>query len=216
MFNRANGIAVINGGQIVSEACSKLPGPCYCYALRSAGKITINNAYVSGAHGGIGIEGGNAVINYVESETYVCSTAEDQIEDHSTHGDVTHYALYVVGEQTNVSSTVNGGKFKSNRLFAVLIGNNTPGDGGNRQKAFATITCREFTAGGNSNVIKIDGNLGYAYLYGGKYSNNNVTIGNVSTYYLNDICDSQKSVYQEGNWYVVISLIFVRNKLITI
>ena len=203
MLNRTNGVAVINGGNFISEACSKLPGTCYAYAVRNQGKITINNAYVRGAHGAIGIEGGNAVINNADAETYVCSTAEGQIEDHTTHGDATYYALYIAGEQTNVSCTVNGGKFKASSRFAVLIGNNTPGDGGNRQKAFATIAGGEFTAGGTSNVIKIDGTLGYAYLYGGKYSNNNVTIGSVSTYHLNDICDSQMNVYQEGNWYIV-------------
>lgn len=203
MLNRKDGVAVINGGNFISEACSGLPVTAYAYAVRSQGKITINNAYVRGAHGGVSVEGGIAVINNVDSETYVCSTAEGQIADHSSHGDKTYYALYVAGEQTNVSCVVNGGHFKASSKSAVYIGNNTPGDGGNRQKAFATINGGEFSTAGSASIITVDGTLGFAYLYGGKYSNDNVKIGSITTYHLDDICDQQMSSSQEGNWYVV-------------
>ncbi len=204
--NRDNGIATVNGGQFISEACSGIPGEVYCYALRSSGQLTLNNAYVRGAHGGVSIEGGRTVINNVDSESYVCKTAEGQVVDHSGHGDVAYYALYIAGEQTSVNCTINGGHFKSASKWAVHIGNSTPGDGGAMQKAFATINGGEFIAAEGKEVIRVNGTLGFAYLYGGKYSNNDVKIGSGSSYvayHLADIAFPGANITLEDGWYVV-------------
>ncbi len=162
-----NGYTTIDGGEFVSAAES-YGGYAYGYAVSSyGGKLTINSADIQGVHGCIGINAGEGEINDVHAETVV--------------GNGNSYrALYVAGERDRVNVYINGGYFKSYRMEAASIGNNS--DGGLGRLATAIINGGTFINGAGSDtkpaikIINADWStstnygIGEATINGGKFS----------------------------------------------
>ena len=192
VYNRSDGEMVINGGTYFSEACNQLYdsvwGYVYSYCVRSAGSIAINGGTVLGVQGGIAISGGSAVINDVVSAAEECGTWETTPAgtalqcDHSDHGNVSHYALYIAGESDVSSAVVNGGTFTSAYRTAVLIGNdNTGGDGGINADAYAILNGGTFTAPDGVAAVTVGYYTGNPFIYGGTYSTETVSVQNGSS-----------------------------------
>jgi prepilin-type N-terminal cleavage/methylation domain-containing protein len=160
------GYLTVNGGNYVSEAEAK-NSLAYGYCVSSyGGKMTINGGSITGVHGCIGINAGEAEINDVHAETV-------------KGGGNSYRALYIAGERDRVSVNINGGYFKSYRMEAASIGNNS--DGGLGRLATAVISGGTFINGSSSatpaiKIINSDWTtssnygLGEATIYGGKFS----------------------------------------------
>lgn len=97
---RTSGELTINGGTFTSKSKRT-----YCI-IQSEGNITVNESddlVINGVHGGIAVDGGNAVINggnYASSECY---------------------GLYVSNDFATAGVTVNGGTFTGKR-YSVWVG----------------------------------------------------------------------------------------------
>lgn len=161
-------IATINGGRFNSISTSANGAGMYAYCIISEKEdgsscpveITFNGGTVTGIHGAISISSGKGVINNVNAST--------------KEGDqYAFYALYVAGEEGEVSATVNGGTFVGGYRSALHIGNKT--DGGIGALAIIAINDGKFIAPSGKEAIMVstgDGyyGIGYAYIYGGTFS----------------------------------------------
>lgn len=76
-------------------------------------------------------------------------------------------ALYIAGESGQVTCHVYGGTFTSASKVAVYVGNNTPGDGGDRQEALVYIHDGTFRPGSGRETLYVDGLLGSLEVSGG-------------------------------------------------
>ena len=76
-------------------------------------------------------------------------------------------ALYNAGESGQVTCHVYGGTFTSASKVAVYVGNNTPGDGGDRQEALVYIHDGTFRPGSGRETLYVDGLLGSLEVSGG-------------------------------------------------
>ena len=150
------GDCTINGGQFHSTS-SKAAG-AYAYCIKSMGEgadLTINNATVTGIQGAVAAVQGTVTV-------YDGHFSTEQGNSNS------FYALYVAGEEGEVSGTVYGGTYSSPKS-AVYIGNdNTNGDGGINARACLNIRGGNFT-GGDAALIKAK-NTGATFISGGTFT----------------------------------------------
>lgn len=160
-----NGYATINGGTFVGKSCSRCDSDHWAYTLRSGNAsdsayLRINYADVTGTQGALSTVGGTADIYDGTFETVDC----DQ-----QHGAV-FYAYYVAGEAYTTSATIYGGDFSSSKRQALYVGN-SQGDGGREEDATVVVKGGTFTGGDDSKTaIKVDQELGSAYITGGTFS----------------------------------------------
>lgn len=155
-----DGNLTINGGTMVSSACSKCD-PSYAYCVSSNGTFKMTNGTIKGVHGGLSITGGTSTISDGIVSALTCTRG-----NHGTSG--THYALYVAGENAIVSCTVNGGSFSSTGAATVMVGNS--GDGGNKENAALVINDGTFKHETGGTVVKVDNTLGNPYISGGTFN----------------------------------------------
>ncbi|MEA5004285.1 MAG: right-handed parallel beta-helix repeat-containing protein [Christensenella sp.] len=150
-----SGDCTINGGEFHSTSSNVTPNWAYCIKSTGAGaRLTINNATVTGIQGGVAAVQGTVKI-------YGGNFSTEQGNSRS------FYALYVAGENGEVSGDVYGGDFSSPKQ-AVYIGNdNTNGDGGINASACLNIHGGTFD-GGNSALFKAQ-NTGTTFISGGTF-----------------------------------------------
>ncbi|WP_302761991.1 Ig-like domain-containing protein [Christensenella hongkongensis] len=150
------GDCTINGGQFHSTS-SNAAG-AYAYCIKSMGEganLTINNATVTGIQGAVAAVQGTVTV-------YDGHFSTEQGNSNS------FYALYVAGEEGEVSGTVYDGTYSSPKS-AVYIGNdNTNGDGGINARACLNIRGGNFT-GGDAALIKAK-NTGATFISGGTFT----------------------------------------------
>ena len=170
----AHDFAILNAGQTTIDYCNVVStaesysGYAYGYAVSSyGGMLTLNGGDIQGVHGCVGINAGEAEINDVHAETVVGLGNS-------------YRALYIAGERDKVNVQINGGYFKSYRMEAASIGNNSDGGLGRlataeihggtfiNGKAFDTqpaikIINRDWSTGANYGI-------GEAMIDGGKFS----------------------------------------------
>ena len=107
--------------------------------------------------------------------------------------------MYIAGESTVASCTINGGKYESYSKYAVCVGNNIEGDGGNREKAYVTINGGTFISQNTVSVIHIDYLLGNAFIYGGTFSNKKVELKDVLNKTLEDFIKESMTVVENAD-----------------
>lgn len=164
IFNE--GTAVLNAGMFKSESCSSCYADwSYVVQNRESAHLTVNGGSYEGTHGGIGVAGGEAVINGGTFRTVDCPKG---------HGAI-FYALYVAGADTKAHCIVNGGTFSTEgRNATVLVGNDTPGDGGLVLGASCEILGGDYSAPRGTPVILGAKKSGNPIVTGGTFSDDSV------------------------------------------
>ena len=165
IFNE--GTATLNDGSFTGETCVQCFSPAswsYVVQNRQSASLTINGGTYRGVQGAIGVSGGEAVINNGSFTSIACKT-------HSNES--TFYALYVAGGDTKAHCVVNGGSFATEgKIATVLVGNDTPGDGGAVLGASCEIKGGSFEAPKGVTVIKGAEKSGDPIVTGGSFSDN--------------------------------------------
>lgn len=162
------GTARIYNGTFDCRSCSSCNSNSWGYTIQShqdqdgfSPSLYFYYGKVIGVQGAFSSSAGHTEIYDGSFETISC-------EKHS-NGSSAHYALYVAGESGQVECNVYGGTFQSVSKVTAYIGNNTIGDGGDRQDAVANFYGGTFISGNTSNVLHVDGALGTLVISGGSY-----------------------------------------------
>ena len=163
------GDAYIYNGYFDCRSCSSCNPNSWGYTIQSHQQeqgvmpnLYFYNGTVIGVQGAFSTSAGYTEIHDGTFETVSCA-------NHS-NGSTAHYALYVAGESGVVECNVYGGTFKSVSKVAAYIGNNTPGDGGDRLPALVNIYDGSFTGGGSGVAVSVDNELGGLEVVGGTFS----------------------------------------------
>lgn len=163
------GDAYIYNGHFDCRSCSSCNPNSWGYTIQSHQQeqgvmpnLYFYNGTVIGVQGAFSTSAGYTEIHDGTFETVPCA-------NHS-NGSTAHYALYVAGESGVVECNVYGGTFKSVSKVAAYIGNNTPGDGGDRLPALVNIYDGSFTGGGSGVAVSVNKELGGLEVVGGTFS----------------------------------------------
>ena len=163
------GDAYIYNGHFDCRSCSSCNPNSWGYTIQSHQQeqgvmpnLYFYNGTVIGVQGAFSTSAGYTEIHDGTFETVSCA-------NHS-NGSTAHYALYVAGESGVVECNVYGGTFKSVSKVAAYIGNNTPGDGGDRLPALVNIYDGSFTGGGSGVAVSVNKELGGLEVVGGTFS----------------------------------------------
>ena len=163
------GDAYIYNGYFDCRSCSSCNPNSWGYTIQSHQQeqgvmpnLYFYNGTVIGVQGAFSTSAGYTEIHDGTFETVSCA-------NHS-NGSTAHYALYVAGESGVVECNVYGGTFKSVSKVAAYIGNNTPGDGGDRLPALVNIYDGSFTGGGSGVAVSVNKELGGLEVVGGTFS----------------------------------------------
>ena len=163
------GDAYIYNGYFDCRSCSSCNPNSWGYTIQSHQEElgVMPNLYfydgtVIGVQGAFSTSAGYTEIHDGTFETIPC-------EKHS-NGGTAFYALYVAGESGEVECNVYGGSFTSVSKVAAYIGNNAPGDGGDRLPALVNIYDGSFTGGGSSAAVSVNEKLGGLEVVGGTFS----------------------------------------------
>lgn len=162
------GDAYIYNGYFDCRSCSTCNPNSWGYTIQSHQQeqgvlpnLYFYNGTVKGVQGAFSTSAGYTEIHDGTFETISCA-------NHSN--DTAFYALYVAGESGVVECNVYGGTFKSVSKVAAYIGNNTPGDGGDRLPALVNIYDGSFTGGGSGVAVSVNKELGGLEVVGGTFS----------------------------------------------
>ena len=168
------GDAYIYNGYFDCRSCSSCNPNSWGYTIQSHQQeqgvmpnLYFYNGTVIGVQGAFSTSAGYTEIHDGTFETVPCA-------NHS-NGSTAHYALYVAGESGVVECNVYGGTFKSVSKVAAYIGNNTPGDGGDRLPALVNIYDGSFTGGGSGAAVSVNKELGGLEVVGGTFSSDITT-----------------------------------------
>ena len=168
------GDAYIYNGYFDCRSCSSCNPNSWGYTIQSHQQeqgvmpnLYFYNGTVIGVQGAFSTSAGYTEIHDGTFETVSCA-------NHS-NGSTAHYALYVAGESGVVECNVYGGTFKSVSKVAAYIGNNTPGDGGDRLPALVNIYDGSFTGGGSGAAVSVNKELGGLEVVGGTFSSDITT-----------------------------------------
>ena len=168
------GDAYIYNGHFDCRSCSSCNPNSWGYTIQSHQQeqgvmpnLYFYNGTVIGVQGAFSTSAGYTEIHDGTFETVPCA-------NHS-NGSTAHYALYVAGESGVVECNVYGGTFKSVSKVAAYIGNNTPGDGGDRLPALVNIYDGSFTGGGSGVAVSVNKELGGLEVVGGTFSSDITT-----------------------------------------
>ena len=162
-----SGTATINGGTFDSVNLRT-------YAIISTGSITIEDADVTGAHGGLAVDGGTAIVNggsFTSTE---------------------YYGLYVSNDAAKAGVSVNGGTFEG-KTTAVWIGSDVN----------SSVDSRiEITGGTFVNGLKVQNNVEDPgiVITGGTYPNTDVEQYLANGLKLSDNGDGTYTM-NDTNWY---------------
>lgn len=161
------GTAELNNGTFESYCCSTCTPNSWSYAVQNKAYMTVNGGTYVGTQGALAVAGGEAVINNGTFKTVKC-------RNDSSHTAV-FYALYVAGAASKAHCVVNGGTFSTEGPHAtVLVGNDTPGDGGLVLGASCEIMGGNFTAPNGTPVLKGATRSGNPIVKGGTFSDDSV------------------------------------------
>ena len=172
VYNAGN--AYIFGGTFDCHSCSACNSQSWGYTIQSHQDTDgiLPNLYfydgtVIGVQGAFSTSAGYSEIRGGSFTTVSC--------DKHPNGSSAFYALYIAGESGEVECNVYDGLFTSVSREAVHVGNNAPGDGGDRLPALVNIYGGEFNGGANT-AVNVDYVLGGLEVVGGTFSSD------VSTY----------------------------------
>ena len=157
------GTVTINNGTYIGTTCSSCDGAHWSYTIRNttaASHMVINGGEFIGTQGALSASAGYLEVNGGSFKTVPCA------QNHSS----VFYALYVAGEQENVTCIVNSGTFETEgSQTAVLVGNDK--DGGKKLPATVTFNGGVYkTANTEKSAIEIGGTTGYPIVHGGSFS----------------------------------------------
>ena len=194
----------------------------YAYALISGGETVINNIDLYGYHGGVCVNDNNITFNggsfkasdesldkYAEvntniwvqnnkaTKTYDLSQSEFMSSAKTALFNGIHYGLYAAGEVGRSQTRVNDGYFYSARLYALYVGNNNVGDGGNREYAEVYIAGGKFMSA-VAGTVCVDYAVSSLALIGGVFGDNIVN-ANKANKTLTDIVSSGYRVAENSD-----------------
>lgn len=188
--NGADATATVNGGSFEGTSCSGCTSNYYHYTIRNIGNMIINDCEVTGVHGALAAVDGELIVNGGSFKTIACP-----VENSSSSS---HYALAVMGEVGKTSCIINGGTFESVSKWAVHVGNDNEGDGGNREKAFITINGGTFKSNDANDVINVATVTGDAFINGGVFNKNKINGKDLQNF----IASGKTVVEENGQYYV--------------
>ncbi len=167
------GTARVYGGSFDVWSCSACNSKSWGYAIQShedaegqPPELYFYDGTVTGVQGGFSSSAGYTEIHDGTFRTVPCAV-------HG--GNSAFYALYIAGESGQVTCHVYGGTFTSASKVAVYVGNNTPGDGGDRQEALVCIHGGTFRPGSGRETLYVDGLLGSLEVSGGTFADDGVS-----------------------------------------
>ena len=168
------GAAFVNGGTFSGDSCSSCTftgkdgeeiKSYYTYTIgnNSANSYMVfNNGTVTGIQGGISGAYGYIEINGGNFSTHRCDNNHQPF-----------HACYIAGDSGEVAGAINGGNFYSSDRYALWVGNNMEGDGGERENASVVVTGGVFKTGSATNSpMLVDVGVGVATVAGGSFFNN--------------------------------------------
>lgn len=168
------GTVYVNDGYFYGESCSSCTfngkygeeiKSYYTYTIgnNSANSYMVfNNGTVKGIQGGISGAYGYIEINGGNFKTDRC------INNHQPF-----HACYIAGDSGEVAGLITGGNFYSSDRYALWVGNNMEGDGGERENASVTVTGGVYKTGSATNSpMLVDVGVGVATIAGGSFFNN--------------------------------------------
>ena len=166
VYNAGN--AYIYGGTFDCRSCSACNNKSWGYTIQSHQDIDgilpnlyFYNGTVIGVQGAFSTSAGYSEIRNGSFTTVSC--------DKHPNGSSAFYALYIAGESGEVECNVYDGTFTSASKEAVHVGNNTPGDGGDRLPALVNIYGGTFNTSASS-AVHVDHKLGGLEVVGGTFS----------------------------------------------
>ena len=167
------GTAYVNGGYFYGESCSSCTfygkgneeiKRYYSFSIgnNSANSFMVfNNGTVEGIQGGI-----SGAYGYIEINGGNFSTAR------CDNGHQPFHACYIAGDSGEVAGLITGGNFYSSDRYALWVGNNLEGDGGESENASVTVTGGVYKTGSTTNSpILVDVGVGVATIAGGSFFN---------------------------------------------
>ena len=182
------GTATINDGTFIGKTCSSCNSDIWAYTIRNTTEdsyMVINGGTFIGTQGAASAAIGTLIVNGGYFRTEVC-------ENNHTGG--VFYALYSAGEYCEVRCIINGGTFETEGSYAaVVIGNDTPGDGGINAPATGEIYGGTFIAPEGVDALRVADKTGTPFIFGGSY-----TKAFDEKYLM-----SGYEIVQEGNYFVV-------------